>query len=117
MDILLAIVLVVSWWQVLCAASQYSKVEAGDRLSLTTRLWISFLRWIDCCPLCSTHFKQVRSTRLKQVRSTHFKQVCSTRLKQTRQFDPFDHSPPSLLYQSIGYASRHSVAPSATNAS
>ncbi|KAK8818295.1 hypothetical protein WA556_006115, partial [Blastocystis sp. ATCC 50177/Nand II] len=46
-DILLAIVLVVSWWQVLCAASQYSKVEAGDRLSLTTRLWISFLRWID----------------------------------------------------------------------
>ena len=109
MDILLAIVLVVSWWQVLCAASQYSKVEAGDRLSLTTRLWISFLRWIDCCPLCSTHFKQVRSTRLKQVRST--------RLKQTRQFDPFDHSPPSLLYQSIGYASRHSVAPSATNAS
>lgn len=109
MDILLAIVLVVSWWQVLCAASQYSKVEAGDRLSLTTRLWISFLRWIDCCPLCSTHFKQVRST--------HFKQVCSTRLKQTRQFAPFDHSPPSLLYQSIGYASRHSVAPSATNAS
>ena len=109
MDILLAIVLVVSWWQVLCAASQYSKVEAGDRLSLTTRLWISFLRWIDCCPLCSTHFKQVRSTRLKQVRST--------RLKQTRQFAPFDHSPPSLLYQSIGYASRHSVAPSATNAS
>lgn len=101
MDILLAIVLVVSWWQVLCAASQYSKVEAGDRLSLTTRLWISFLRWIDCCPLCSTHFKQVRSTRLKQ----------------TRQFAPFDHSPPSLLYQSIGYASRHSVAPSATNAS
>lgn len=64
MDILLAIVLVVSWWQVLCAASQYSKVEAGDRLSLTTRLWISFLRWIDCCPLCSTHFKQVHSTRL-----------------------------------------------------
>ena len=109
MDILLAIVLVVSWWQVLCAASQYSKVEAGDRLSLTTRLWISFLRWIDCCPLCSTHFKQVRST--------HFKQVRSTRFKQTRQFAPFDHSPPSLLYQSIGYASRHSVAPSATNAS
>lgn len=64
MDILLAIVLVVSWWQVLCAASQYSKVEAGDRLSLTTRLWISFLRWIDCCPLCSTRLKQVRSTRL-----------------------------------------------------